>query len=108
MHVKLQCAAGTCGALKIDYTGDGTTDSELDWTGLYKLTPNKEITPDAKPAVSSGVSQATRIRPPANPEGRVAGVSTEIAPEDLQRMWEKVMQIKQDIEEIKMYLSSII
>jgi hypothetical protein len=99
LSAKFMCQLGSCGVIAVDYDGDGSIDSQFDWSGTYKSLRKSEI---PEHLLISGGSTGTRVQKLYGPDGRVAGVSTNIAQNDLLKMWNQLLEIERVLEQIEL------
>jgi hypothetical protein len=105
MVVGFNCADSFCSSAEIDYDADGQIEATFDWEGSYAdVNPTlgqETVVTESRSKPITG----TRVRQPSGPAGQVAGVYTSVTDENLLRMWAQVMEIKEEIEELKYYYS---
>jgi hypothetical protein len=104
MSVGFSCQSAICSSAEVDYDADGQPEAIFDWDGSYSdLNPAAAQEPEVTESRSS-VTTGTRVRPPSQPPGQVAGITTNITDEDLQRMWAQVMEIKDMVDRLKLLI----
>jgi pimeloyl-ACP methyl ester carboxylesterase len=105
MRAEFVCRLSNCGALHVDYEGDGVVDAVRDWEGGYEV-----IVPDSledevddgskKSIVKKSKATGTKVRDAAAPKqvGMVAGVTTSWSAADRAKLYEVLWRLKQILD----------
>jgi hypothetical protein len=106
MYASFACLAGICSEVEVDYENDGVLDVRFDWAGGYEDLTEPELAAEDEnmaESPSSGSRTGTRVRPPSQPTGQVAGITTDNPQLELEKMWIQLLEIEKDIDELKRY-----
>jgi hypothetical protein len=102
MIAGFDCVDGVCGEVYVDYDANGELDIKFDWFGNYQELNQTTLVSDDKVS-RTGHSSATRVGDRQELVGVVAGATTIIQEEELLRMWNILVELQQEINELKVY-----